>query len=127
MDYSGLTYAKPKPHLLVKRKRAADLKADDAKQRKICHLRSGGRCEVILATFKPEHSEITYARCRRAARHNHHLISGRGKRNVARSLFAAFRLDVCAECHTEITNHVMMPMQPERALEAKTVRYERRR
>lgn len=126
IDTSDFRFAKPRPRLLEKRERAAALKADDARQRKLCHMRSGGRCEVIIAHFRPEHSEITYERCKRSARQNHHLISGRGKRNVDRSLYAAFRIDVCAECHLEITNHLLTPIQMDKAHEAATVRYERR-
>jgi hypothetical protein len=123
----GLAFPKPRPRLLEKRAQRADLMATDRAERQKCRLRSGGQCEVIIATFRPEQSVIMFMRCRRSASHNHHLLGGRGQRNIGRSIFSTYRLDVCPRCHREITNHVLMPIRDDYATEAATVRYERLR
>ncbi len=124
--YRTCAIPKPRPRRLEKREKKAALLADDARERNACHKRSGGRCEVLIANFRPEASELTYTRCKRAVRQNHHLIGGRGRRNVGRSLFAAFRLDVCNECHADITDKILVPMRQDQAYEAATIRFERR-
>lgn len=128
IDTSGLPYAKPRPHLLTKREKRAALTAQDRSERKRCHVRSGGQCEVIIARFRPECSELSYARCRKGASHNHHLIGGIGRRNVGASIFAEHRLDTCSSCHAELTRGILVPLfeDADYKFNAALVRYERR-
>jgi len=114
---------KPKPHLLEKRAKRLRRDAQDVRERKKCHLRSGGRCEVIEVVLLPEKSEMTVFRCKRAARQNHHLLGGVGQRNRGVSILAAHRLDVCPLHHAEITNRVIRPTDPDKARHAATVTY----
>lgn len=120
---------KPKPRLLDKRQRAADVVKVDRKQRELCHVRSGGRCEVWTdrtAGTSVAPLMIWPYRCERRANENHHLIGGIGRRNKGRSILAAHRLDVCDRCHEEITGKVLVPCVPQDKAEcAATVRYER--
>ena len=116
-------FAKPRPHLLVKRERKAAKDAQDRAERKVCHLRSGGRCEVIIVTHTPEASAIVTKRCKRSARHNHHLLGGVGRRNVGASLLAAHRLDVCPDHHREIEDGIVEPYVFDEAHDAATVKY----
>lgn len=133
MDYSSLTYAKPTTleRLQAKAKQTLATKALDAAERKKCHRRSGGRCEIIVAEMKPEHSAVVYVRCKRRASQNHHLIGGRGRRNRGESVLAECRLDICALCHAEINAGVLsvvpVPVDgPPLYRYAATVRYWRR-
>ena len=114
---------KPRPRILEKRERKAAKESQDRAERKICHVRSGGRCEVILVTHRPEASEIVTKRCNRSARHNHHLLAGIGRRNVGASLLAAHRLDVCPDHHREIEDGILEPYVFDEAHEAATVKY----
>lgn len=116
---------KPRPRLLEKRKAKAETDAEDRRQRKLCRLRSGGRCEVITVTFRPENSAIYPTRCARRASQNHHLKGGIGRRNKGASISHLHRIDVCDRCHSEITNHVLKPVNKTLAEDAATVRYER--
>jgi hypothetical protein len=122
---SGLMFPKPMPHLLAKRQRQADLKAQDARERKACHLRSAGRCEVIEVRFRPEASEIRTKRCARRASQNHHLLGGVGRRNKGVSILAKHRIDTCDKCHLEIEHAVLKPVDLDKQHDAATVRYER--
>ena len=121
--YESCAIPKPRPRLLEKRERKAALNAQDRAERKICHLRSGGRCEVIIITHKPEASAIEQKRCKRIARHNHHLLGGVGRRNVGASILAAHRLDCCPEHHREIEDGILEPYVLDEAYDAATVRY----
>ena len=114
---------KPKPYLLVKRERKSKKDAKDARERKKCHARSGGRCEVVEVVALPEQSELKIFRCKKAARQNHHLLSGVGRRNVGDSILAEHRLDVCTLHHSEITNKVIVPCDLDKAKHAATVTY----
>ena len=118
-----LTYSKGRPHLLEKRKRKSDRQRDDRAERKLCHIRIGGRCEVVIVTNRPESSTFTVQRCKRPARHNHHLIGGVGRRNVGDSMKAAHRLDVCPDHHREIEDAIIEPYREDEKLDAATVRY----
>lgn len=122
---AGLIFPKPKPHLLAKRKAKAELESQDRAERKKCHIRSGGRCEVVEITFRPESSAVYTKRCARRASQNHHLKGGIGRRNRGASILAEHRLDVCDRCHQEITGNVLVPVNRECAEDAATVRYER--
>jgi hypothetical protein len=122
-----LAFPKPTPHILAKRATRAAQNAEDRRQRKLCHLRSGSRCEVIIAHFRPERSSLTYERCRKRATQNHHLIGGRGRRNVGQSILAQHRLDTCSECHQLINAGLLIPLfrDPHYAHQAALVRFER--
>lgn len=124
---TGLAFPKPRPHLLEKRERKAKLKTQDAAERKKCHLRSGGRCEVIEVRFTPEQSAIYSKRCARRASQNHHLLGGVGRRNVGDSILARHRLDTCDLCHLEIEHAVLIPVDRDKSVDAATVKYERLR
>lgn len=129
MSASGcpeLKFAKGKPHILTKREEKAKLKAEDDRQRELCHVRSGWRCEVQEVIPKPEASLIVTKRCKGKVVHNHHLIGGNGKRNVGDSIFAEHRLDVCQKCHQDIEGEILVPADRDKAEAAATVTYERR-
>ena len=59
-----LALPKGRPHLLVKREKKASKDAQDRAERKRCHVRSGGRCEVVIVTHRPEASAIIQKRCK---------------------------------------------------------------
>ena len=120
---NSLLFPKPRPHLLVKRERKAEKESQNRAERKKCHLRSGGRCEVIIVTHAPEQSGIFYKRCRKAARENHHLLGGIGRRNVGASILAQHRLDTCTDHHAEINHNVIEPYVFDEAHDASTVKY----
>lgn len=122
---SGLMFPKPKPRLLEKRARQAALDAQDRAERKKCRLRSGGQCEVIEVRFRPESSAVIGKRCPRRSSQNHHLKGGIGRRNRGASISHLHRIDVCDRCHSEITNHVLQPVNKTLGEDAATVRYER--
>lgn len=116
---------KPKPYLLVKRDRKAKQVAEDIRQRKLCYVRSGGRCEVIEQRAKPEASALIVQRCNRRVSQNHHLLGGVGRRNGRLSISAAHRLDVCRVHHQEIHAHILVPVHTDDAIWADRVRFER--
>jgi hypothetical protein len=119
---------KPRPNLLDKRQAKADAARVDREQRAICWARSGGYCEVLVASGLHPWVGRGFTRCHHRATENHHLIGGIGRRNVGRSRLAEHRLHVCAYCHEEITAHVLVPCVDEAQRErAATVRYERRK
>ena len=118
-----LALPKGTPRLIEKRERKATRDAQDRAERTLCHIRSGGRCEVVIVTHRPESSAIIVRRCKRAARHNHHLLGGVGRRNVGASLKAAYRLDVCPDCHREIEDAILEPYRVDEQFDAATVRY----
>lgn len=107
---TDLAFPKPRPRLLEKRQAKADLLKIDREERQKCHVRSGGRCEVLEVQMRPEESAVVAVRCKGRATQNHHLLGGRGRRNNTESICSDRRLDVCASCHTEITNHILTPV-----------------
>jgi hypothetical protein len=110
---------KPTPKLLDKRERARALAKRDKEERAKCRARSGGICETRCVNWPHQ--------CFARATENHHLIGGSGRRNRRRSILADHRLDVCKDCHREITGHVLVPCVEQALAEcAATVRYERR-
>jgi len=109
---------KPRPRLLEKRAAKAAVEKQDRAERKICRLRSGGRCEVVEVGAQAR-------RCARRASQNHHLKGGIGRRNKGASILALHRIEVCDRCHAEITNHVLVPVYREFCEAAATVCYER--
>lgn len=114
---------KPQPRILEKREKKAALDAKDRAERKKCRIRSSGRCEVIVQTALPECSMLRVKRCQRRAQHNHHLISGSGRRNIGPSILAAHRLDCCSLCHQLIEAAVYYPVDQSEAIYAEKVRY----
>lgn len=121
----GLAFPKPRPRILEKREKKAALDALDRQQRKLCKLRSGGRCEVVTQTPRPESSAMMVTRCKRSAVHNHHLLGGVGRRNRGESIYAIHRLDTCRECHQEIEAELLQPVDRDLQHLAAKVRYER--
>lgn len=120
-----LAFPKPMPKLLEKRAKHAAIETQDKAERKKCHLRSAGQCEVVEVTFRPESSAIYTKRCARRASQNHHLIGGSGKRNKGKSILACHRLDTCDRCHQEVTHKVLVPVNGEEREWAVKVKYER--
>lgn len=119
----SLGIPKPRPKLLDKRQAKADVDRIDRQERVRVRARSGGRCEVRCYDWGAQQ----FLPCSRRAAENHHLISGIGRRNRGRSILAAHRLDVCKQCHEEITGKVLVPCVEQAKAEcAATVRYERR-
>jgi hypothetical protein len=108
----GLAFPKPRKidRLNRKLKISSAEKAIDRIERRKCALRSQGRCEVIEAILKPESSAVIYRRCKNKASQCHHLLGGRGRRNVGVSMLAEHRLMCCAIHHAEITAHVLTPI-----------------
>lgn len=121
-----LTFAKGKPHVLVKRAKKAERDSEDTRERKLCHVRSGGRCECREVIRTPEASLITTKRCKGKAVHNHHLISGVGKRNVGISILSDHRLDLCVRCHQDVEAGILEPTKKDDCYDAATVTYDRR-
>lgn len=117
------TFPKPRPRLLEKRAAKAALNSLDKAERKKCRMRSGGRCEVLEVKMRPEESAVVVVRCKSRASQNHHLLAGRGRRNIGESVLAGRRIDVCGSCHMEITNHVLTPVTGDRYTYAASVRY----
>lgn len=101
-------FPKPRPKLLEQRKARAALAAQDRRERMKCRLRSGGQCEVRVRVDIFQ-GGFFVRRCERQASQNHHLIGGSGRRNKGRSILAAHRLDVCDQCHQNITRHILGP------------------
>jgi len=117
---------KGKPFVVEKREKKSAVDAKDRAEREKCHIRSAGRCEVQEVIPKPEQSLIVTKRCKRKVVHNHHLISGSGKRNVGPSILAEHRLDTCQRCHQDIEAGLLVPADRDKAQDAATVTYERR-
>src|SRR5688572_20600387 len=109
IDYSLFAIPKSRPRVLEKREAKAKLKAEDDRQRELCHARSGGRCEVLEVIPRPEQSAIATKRCKGRAVHNHHLLGGVGRRNVGDSIKAEHRLDTCQKCHQDIEAGILVP------------------
>lgn len=123
----GKPLAKPTPRILEKRAKKAALKAEDDRQRNRCHARSGGRCEVNEVIPKPEQSLIVTKRCKGRVVNNHHLMGGNGRRNVGPSILAEHRIDTCQKCHQDIEAEILVPADRDKAEDAATVTYERRK
>lgn len=122
-----LLFPKPKPYVLVKREKKAQIEALDRQERKKCHQRSLGRCEVIEEIAKPEQSALLKVRCKGRAVHNHHLIGGVGRRNVGKSVLFTHRIDTCTKCHQDIEAEILQPANRDKAEDAATVTYVRRK
>jgi hypothetical protein len=105
----GTPCPKPaKPHALVKRERAAALKAkDEAESRKV-KARAQGRCEC-RQWYDDMHD---WTRCRARACEVHHMKSGNGVRARGDSALARFKQHLCHDCHENIRLHVLVPLDP---------------
>lgn len=119
----ALAFPKGRPRVLEQRDRRSELNAIDRQERRKCKTRSGGRCEIILVTHRPETSSITQLRCKRSARENHHLLGGNGRRNVGPSILSIHRIEICAEHHREINAALLEPYREDENHLAATVRY----
>jgi hypothetical protein len=111
---------KPRPKLLEKRDVASKRDAKDRLERAKCRARSLGQCEV----YERVPGMRVWVRCAKRALENHHLIGGR-MRNRGKSILAEHRLDVCPDCHQEITGNVLKPEDGTKRELASDVRYER--
>ncbi len=118
-------FPKPEARVIVKGRRKSELEAEDRRQRQLCRLRSGGRCEVVTQTPRPEHSELRVTRCKAKATANHHLLGGVGRRNRGDSLLAIHRLDTCNSCHSLLHAKVLVPVDRDWQYDAALVRFER--
>ena len=125
IDYSISALPKPRSRVLEKREAKAELDRQDRYERKLCHLRSGGRCEARIVTARPECSALIDTRCNRAASHNHHLMGGHGRRNVGDSILAVHRLDVCTRHHSELHHRLLQAVDHDWQYDAAMVRFEK--
>ncbi|MFH1558777.1 MAG: hypothetical protein ABII76_28625 [Pseudomonadota bacterium] len=120
---------KPRARKLEKSDRAkATAKLDRAENARV-RKRSGGRCEMterfarfIGSVHGSVHADLRC--CRRAAGDPHHLIKGYGQRNVGPSIWAEWKLATCPDCHSDIHNAVLVPV--DKKADAATIIYERR-
>ena len=100
---------KPRPRLLDKQDRKADLAKRERVENATVKARSGGRCEAwerFAGHFID--GRPNDLRCVRRAVHIHHLISGVGRRNVRESVLAEHKLHLCPRCHQDIHGHVLL-------------------
>ncbi len=105
----GTPQPKPRPAALLKRERAAAIKAkDDAESRKV-RKRSGGRCEAEEWVFERQ----CRSRCWRRACQVHHMKDGIGVRGRGDSALAQFKQHLCTDCHENIRLHVLVPFDPQ--------------
>jgi hypothetical protein len=79
--------------------RRRDLRNEDARENRKVRRRSEGRCEAWIDPDGIGH----FARCRFTAREIHHMISGRGRRNVGPSITADHKQHLCNLHHRLIT------------------------
>lgn len=98
---------KPRPRALEKKDRAKRKQSIEDRENAKVKARSGGQCEVKEATHGSNESIWTH-RCRKQARHIHHLLSGMGRRGVRESALAQNKLHVCSEDHELIHRHVLL-------------------
>jgi len=104
-------FPKPRPHALLKRERQSALKAKDTAENRKVKARSAGRCEV--QTLYDRNGAFALGCSRNAVGEPHHLIYGSGRRNVGKSIFSQWKLAVCKSCHREITEHILVPVDPQ--------------
>lgn len=116
---------KPRPKLLDKREKKADVAKEDRAENAKVKARSSGMCEVWEVFTRVDGGSMM--RCHRRAGHIHHLRSGIGVRNRGESIKARCKLHVCEMHHEEIHGHVLKPTDEATRYDAATVRYERQR
>lgn len=102
---------KPRPRALEKQDRAKARRSTEDVQNALVKARSGGQCEVREAVAMRLCAlgavPVDVHRCRKTARHIHHLIGGIGKRGVRESALAQNKLHVCEADHELIHRHVL--------------------
>jgi hypothetical protein len=108
----GLMFPKPRPTALEREDRRKAIKSVDERESRKVKIRSGGRCEVV-----------TRERCKRYAQHVHHMLGGIGVRGRGESAKAIRKQHVCADCHSDIGNHILVRLG--RAVPRWTDRYQR--
>lgn len=111
MDTSGLPHAKPRPAKLERHARKVIRESLDKAENQKVKARSGGRCEVqercsVVGLVLHVASQ---ARCPRRAIHIHHKLGGHGVRGRGASALAENKLHACAQCHSDIHSHVLVP------------------
>mgnify|MGYP001609687767 CR=1 FL=1 len=107
---------KPRPKALEKADRVKATAKTDSSENATVRRRSRGRCEVrqVITGCGP-------FQCAHTATEIHHLLGGRGRRNIGRSLLAAHKLHVCRACHGDITRHVLQASGADRDRAASVV------
>jgi L-arabinose isomerase len=90
-------FPKPRPQLLERDERAADIAAFDKAESAKVKRRSRGRCEVTVGG----------SRCARRASEVHHHIGGWKRRGRGASAFAANKTHACGDCHRQITGNAL--------------------
>lgn len=114
MDTSQLAHPKPRPAKLEKQARKVIRESLDKAENQKVKARSGGRCEVIETSmirvpgFGSGLHRAMLA-CLRRAVHIHHKLGGHGVRGRGASALAENKLHLCADCHSEIHAHVLIP------------------
>lgn len=101
MDYSACAIPKGRPAKLEKADRVRERETADERENVKVRARSGGQCEVYERRRR-------LSRCKRRAFQIHHMIGGWGRRARGKSLLAKHKQHVCADCHSDITGHVLM-------------------
>ena len=115
MSASGcpdLPLAKGRPQALRKRERKAAVTAQDRAENRTVKARSGGRCECYWSCAGFTTRNLACRCAHRAVGEPHHLISGSGRRNIGKSIVADWKLAVCRECHRDIHEHILVPVDP---------------
>ena len=121
---------KPRPRLLDQREKKAEQAAVERAENMKVRKRSGRRCEAMerFECFDRFFGSVfTDLRCRRYASQIHHLLGGNGRRGKGESALAENKQHVCAECHLEITRHVLVLVSCDPKNRAATAVYERKR
>jgi hypothetical protein len=128
VDYTQFAYPKTRVKALEKADKAKAIEAQDRTENAKAKKRAKGRCErveVVNASIVVGKGDVVEVRCHRKDAHVHHLISGIGRRNMGRSIFAEHKLCVCEKCHADIHAKVLQPTTS--TDEAASIRYRRAR
>lgn len=86
------------PKAIEKADRVKALKKSDLDENEKVKIRSGGRCEIVIAG----------SRCRKRGAHVHHLMGGFGVRGRGASAKAENKLHLCERDHRDIHAHVLV-------------------
>ena len=116
----------PKPTRQPSARKAAQAKLARAEAQKV-RTRSQGRCEVTVRLSVAPDAWMGM-RCPMQARAVHHMIGGRGMRNVGRSALAKHQQHVCMQCHRDITGGIggrRLVLRPAGPVPVWTDQYER--
>jgi len=93
---------KPRVRALLKQDRVKRKQSIEDRENAKVRARSKGQCEVREAT----HGTLLH-RCRKQARHIHHLLPGLGRRGIRESALAQNKLHVCEDDHSLIHAHIL--------------------